>query len=85
MNIVEVIKAIVGPMIVLIVAWLAYSIINGNVTERNSFGLNGVIAIISGLSAAYGLWAYGYTQSHTSTPPDIQKAGSSGNKPEQKS
>lgn len=59
MNVVEIIKAIVGPMIVIVVAWLAYSIINGNVTERNSFGLNGVIAIISALSAAYALWAYG--------------------------
>lgn len=62
MNVVEVIKAIVGPLIVILVAWLAYAIINGNVTERNSFGLMGVIAIISALGSAYGLWAYGYSQ-----------------------
>lgn len=62
MNIVEIIKAIVGPLIVILVAWLAYAIINGNVTERNSFGLMGVIAIISALGSAYGLWAYGYSQ-----------------------
>ena len=60
MNIVEIIKALVGPLLVILVAWLAYAIINGNVTDRNSFGLNGVIAIISGLGSAYGLWAYGH-------------------------
>lgn len=72
MNIVEVIKALVGPMIVIVVAWLAYTIINGNVTERNSFGLNGIIAVISALGAAYALWAYGFQSTH---PPDVLKKG----------
>lgn len=74
MNIVEIIKAVVGPMIILLVAGLAYAIITGNVTERNSFGLNGVIAIIAAMGAAYSLWAYGYTQSH---PPSETKKGDS--------
>lgn len=60
MNIVEIIKAAVGPLLVILVAWLAYAIITGNVSDRNSFGLNGVIAIIAGLGSAYGLWAYGH-------------------------
>lgn len=55
MKIVEVLKASVGPILAILLAWLAYSIITGNVTERNSYGLDGVFAIIGALGTAYGL------------------------------
>ena len=58
MNIVEIIKATVGLVLVILLSWLAYSIINGNVTERNSYGLDGVFTIIGGLGTAFAMWAY---------------------------
>lgn len=58
MKIVEIFVASVGPLLVILLAWLAYSIITGNVTERNSYGLDAVFAIIGGLGTAYSLWAY---------------------------
>lgn len=58
MKIVEIFVASVGPLLVVLLAWLAYSIITGNVTERNSYGLDAVFAIIGGLGTAYSLWAY---------------------------
>lgn len=59
MNVVEIIKALVGLFLVFLLSWLAYSIINGNVTERNSFGLDGVFTIIGAMGTAYAMWAYG--------------------------
>lgn len=58
MNIIEILKASVGPLLVLLLGWLAYSIITGNVTERNSYGLDAVFAIIGAMGTAYGMWAY---------------------------
>lgn len=58
MNIVEIIKASVGLVLVILLSFLAYSIITGNVTERNSYGLDGVFTIIGGLGTAYAMWAY---------------------------
>lgn len=60
MNVVDIIKATVGPLIVILVAGLAYAIVHGDVTERNSFGLAGIVGIISALATAYAMWAYGY-------------------------
>lgn len=58
MNIVEIIKALVGLVLVLLLSGLAYAIITGNVTERNSYGLDGVFTIIGGMGTAYAMWAY---------------------------
>lgn len=58
MRVVEILVASVGPLLVVLLAWLAYSIIQGNVTERNSYGLDAVFAIIGGLGTAYSMWAY---------------------------
>lgn len=76
MNTVEIIKASVGPLIVLLVAGLTYFIITGNVTEKNSFGLPGVVAIISSLATAYAIHYYGQ---HSPAPP-AQRPGN-GSKP----
>lgn len=58
MNIVEVLKASVGPLLVVLLGGLAYSIITGNVTERNSYGLDAVFTMIGAMGSAYGIWAY---------------------------
>lgn len=60
MNIVDVIKALVGLALVFLLAGLAYAIITGNVTERNSYGLDGVFTIIGAMGTAYAMWAYGH-------------------------
>lgn len=64
MNFVEIFVASVGPLLVVLLAWLAYSIITGNVTERNSYGLDAVFAIIGGLGTAYSMWAYRKANDH---------------------
>lgn len=58
MKIVEIFVASVGPLLVILLAGLAYAIITGNVTERTSYGLDAVFAIIGGLGTAYSMWAY---------------------------
>ena len=76
-GIVQVVIALVGPMIVIFAFWLAYTIVKGNVTERNSFGLVGVVAIISAMGAVYGNWAYGARSAHPPLP-ETQKGASDG-------
>lgn len=58
MHIVEILKASVGVLLVLLLAWLAYHIIHGDVTQQNSFGLDGIFTIIGGMGTAYSIWAY---------------------------
>lgn len=58
MNVVEIIKAIVGPLLVALLAWLAWHIIHGDVTQQNSFGLDGIFTIIGGMGTAYAIWAF---------------------------
>lgn len=60
---VDVIKALVGLALVFLLAGLAYAIITGNVTERNSYGLDGVFTIIGAMGTAYAMWAYGHFRS----------------------
>lgn len=60
MNVVEIIKASVGVLLVLLLCWLAWHIIHGDVTQANSFGLDAVFTIVGGLGTAYAMWAYRY-------------------------
>lgn len=58
MNIAEILKASVGPLLVLLLCWLAWHIIHGDVSQQNSFGLDAVFTIVGGMGTAYSLWAY---------------------------
>lgn len=74
MKIVEIIKASVGPLLVGLLAWLAYHVIHGDVTQQNSYGLDAIFTIIGGMGTAYALWAYRSSES-------IGKGNGNGNKP----
>lgn len=58
MNVVEIIKASVGPLLVFLLCWLAWHIIHGDVTQANSFGLDAIFTVVGGMGTAYALWAY---------------------------
>jgi hypothetical protein len=72
-SIVVIIKALFGPLILIILAWLAYVTIKGEVTEANSLGLVRLEDALIALAAAWAYWAYRKNGSGA-TSPEPQKA-----------
>jgi hypothetical protein len=57
-NLVEIIKASVGPLLVLALVFLGWHIVHGAVTEAESFGLMPIIIALAAGLGAWGTWAF---------------------------
>lgn len=58
-NVVEIVKASFGLLVLALLGWLAWHIVHGEVTQANSYGLDAITGGLLSLAGAYGQWAFG--------------------------
>ena len=55
----KVIKAAFGPCVLFLLAWLAWHILHGEVTQATSYGLDAIEGGLIAMAGGYTQWAFG--------------------------
>ena len=55
----KIIKAAFGPVVLFLLAWLAWHILHGDVTQANSYGLDAIEGGLIAMAGGYTQWAFG--------------------------
>lgn len=71
-NIIDIIKASFGWGVLLLLGWLAWHILHGDVTQANSYGLDAIEGGLIAMAGGYTQWAFGHripVEHSQSVPP----------------
>lgn len=72
-SVIEIIKASFGWGVLLLLAWLAWHILHGEITQANSYGLDAIVGGLLAMAGGYTQWAFGSRVSlHPDSPSEVR-------------